>query len=43
MLTGSTVYVEGMKYLKLRMPISQCKETDIASMKNNKFVVTFGS
>lgn len=42
MLSGSPTYQESMKYLKLRMPLSQCSPTEIAAMTNDKFVFTFG-
>jgi len=41
-LSGSPTYVEGMKYLKLRMPLTQCSPAEIDAMENNKFVFTCG-
>ena len=36
-LTGSQVYTEGMKYLKLRMPLSKCSENERNEITNNKW------
>ena len=41
-LSASPTYIEGMKYLKLRMPLTQCSPAEIDAMENNKFVVSFG-
>jgi hypothetical protein len=41
-LTGSEVYTQGMKYLKVRMPISKCSDEDRGSITNNKWTVSFG-
>lgn len=41
-LTGSEVYLVGMKYLRTRMPLSKCSEEDINKIENNKWSVTFG-
>lgn len=42
MLSGSPTYIQGMKYLKLRMPLNQCDPVEVEAMVNNKFVVTCG-
>ena len=36
-LTGSLVYSQAQKYLRTRMPLSQCSQDDIQSMTNNKW------
>ncbi len=41
-LTGSSVYIQGMKYLRTRMPVSKCSPEDLMSERNDKFVVSFG-
>ena len=40
-LTGSAVYIAGLSYLRMRMPISKCSAVDRANMVNNKWHVTF--
>ena len=41
-LTGSEVYSSGMKYLKTRMPLSNCSESDRNNITNDKWKVSFG-
>jgi hypothetical protein len=41
-LTGSPVYTQGMKYLRARMPISQCSTQEREEIVNDKWTVTFG-
>lgn len=36
-LTGSEVYVNGMKYLKVKMPLSKCSTEERSQIVNNKF------
>lgn len=40
-LTGSEVYSRGMKYLRLKMPMSQCSAQERDQMDNNKWGLTF--
>jgi ribosome-binding protein aMBF1 (putative translation factor) len=40
-LTGSEVYTQGMKYLKVKMPLTQCSDEDRAEAVNNKWKITF--
>lgn len=39
-LTGSNVYPKAMKYLKTRMPLSECSYSDRENMTNNKWKIT---